>query len=138
MTIYWSSPAATMAIVRHWTGTQAEPAAQTFDAGQPITAMCYRPKGICTRSEPESGSRCGFATQRANLRDRPPSRACVGRRVFTPNGQQVSVASGALIQILDADNGREIEPVDRFGSRVLSMAYTPDGEMLFTAAPTAN
>lgn len=121
-------------IVRHWTGTQAEPAAQTFDAGQPITAMSYRPAGHLHAIG--AGKWFALWDSQRNVRTfvTDPLPVHVWDVAFSPNGQQVCVASGALIQILDADTGREIERLTGFGARALSMAYTPGGEMLFTAS----
>lgn len=121
-------------IVRHWRGSQAEPVPQTLNAGQPIYAVAFRP-GACLQAT-GFGKWFSLWDYQRNVRTfvRSDLPVQVDDVAFSPNGQQVCVSSGAMVEILDAETGRVVETLTGFGGRVLSMAFTPDGTELFAAS----
>jgi serine/threonine protein kinase len=120
--------------VRHWRGTQAEPVSQTLNAGQPIHAVACRQRGHLQATG--FGKWFSLWDYQRNVRTfvRTQFTAQVDDVAFSPNGQHVCVAAGAVVEILDAETGHLVDQLTGFGARVLSIDYTPDGAALFTAS----
>lgn len=120
-------------IIRHWRGSQADPVPQTFNAGQPIYAVAFRPDAHLQATG--YGKWFSLWDYQRNVRTfvRSELPVQVDDVAFSPNGQYACVSSGAMVEIFDSETGRVVETLTGFGGRVLSMAFTPDGTELFAA-----
>lgn len=121
-------------LIRNWRGTQTELLSQTFNAGQPIYAIAFRP-GEHLQVTGHGRSFSLWDYQR-NVRTFQANQFAVqvDDVTFSPDGQYAYIAAGAMVEIIDAVTGRAVDRMACFNSRVLSMAVIPDGMGIFAAS----
>ncbi len=120
--------------VRRWKGLQAEQAARPYVTGQRVHSLDCRGEGDLQATG--YGSWVSLWDYRRNIRTYVWNQQSepIATVAFSPDGRQLSFASGSMVRIVDADSHGTVETLEGFGGSVLSLAYVPDGTRLFTAS----